>query len=164
MVHILVTLTLDDYKNDIWLDKFGYKWSTNAYGPYLLDTMQVPELIPDKYSKWSGYNDRWHSEFPRYVQTQILRAEVTMNSILPPPFIGDVYEPKEITYEYVIDRINREDAPILAQALIDEETRAEKILGKHSVPQINFTPAKEIIQTNVSKELSKFIAEYKYTS
>jgi len=158
------TLMLDDYKNDIWLDKFDYKWSTNAYGPYLLDIMQVPEPIPDKYSIWSGYNDRLHSEFPKYVQIQTLRAETTLEFMFPPHFIEDEYVPEEITYEYVIDRIYRKDLTILAQALLDEETKAQLILGKYYEEPIIFTSAKEINHTNIVHALSKFIKEYKDTS
>jgi len=159
-----VILNLDDYKNDIWLDKFGYKWSTNAYGPYLLDTIQVPEQIPDKYSPWTGYNDRWHSEFPRYVQIQILRAEATFDNMFPLHFIEDVYVPEEITYDYVIDRIDRKNTTNLTQILLDEESRAKRILGNYSSEPIIFTSASEINQTNVSNPVSKFIKEYKDTS
>jgi len=160
-----VTLSLDDYKNDIWLDKFGYKWSTNQYGPYLLDAIPVPETIPDKYSKWSGYNDRWHSEFPRYVQVQIQRAEVTLEDLYPYHFMhGDVYVPEVITYDYVIDRIDRKNVTSWNKVLLEEATKAEKIRGPYSIEPINFTYTKEINQTNVSTTVSKFIEEYKYTS
>ena len=73
-----VILTLEDYKTDIWKDEFDYQWSTNEYGPYLLDTLPVPELLSDKHSKWSGFNDRNHSGFESYKELQKAKAMLTM--------------------------------------------------------------------------------------
>jgi len=42
-----VLLTLVDYKTDIWQDEYGYMWSTNQYGPFILDTIPVPQKEPD---------------------------------------------------------------------------------------------------------------------
>jgi len=84
--------------------------------------------------------------------------------MLPLHFIDDEYMPEEIKYEYVNDRIYRKDVTILAQALIDEETRAQQILGKYSEEPIIFTSAREINHTNIVQPLSKFIKEYKDTS
>jgi len=78
-----VILTLEDYKTDIWKDEFDYQWSTNEYGPYLLDTLPVPELTSDKYSKWSGFNDRTHSGFQSYKELQNAKAILTMMEIYP---------------------------------------------------------------------------------
>jgi len=63
-----ITLSLTDYKNDTWIDKYGYIWSTNEYGPYLVDVISPPQKTPDKISPWSGINDRSHSEFANYVK------------------------------------------------------------------------------------------------
>ena len=65
-----VTLTLVDYKTDLWQDEYGYMWSTNKYGPYLIDYVSKPTQNPDPYSAWSGYNDRMHSEFETYKSQQ----------------------------------------------------------------------------------------------
>ena len=64
----LVTLTLVDYKTDMWQDEYGYMWSTDDYGPYLVDDIPRPIQEPDHFSEWSGYNDRLHSEFEDYKQ------------------------------------------------------------------------------------------------
>jgi len=69
-----VLLTLIDYKTDMWQDEYGYTWSTNQYGPYIVDLVPVPQREPDAYSEWSGYNHRTHSEFESYKQYQIDRA------------------------------------------------------------------------------------------
>ncbi len=76
-------LTLVDYKTDTWQDGYGYMWSTNNYGPYLTEDIQIPKKIQDKFSKWSGYNDRYHSEFKNYVEFQSKKAEKLSSEIYP---------------------------------------------------------------------------------
>ena len=73
-----VLLTMIDYKTDMWVDEYGYKWSTNQYGPFIVDIVPVPERTPDAYSQWSGYNDRAHSEFPAYKELQV---EIAMQTV-----------------------------------------------------------------------------------
>ena len=75
----LVTLTLVDYKTDSWQDEYGYMWSTNEYGPYLISDIPVSVKQPDVYSNWSGYNDRLHSEFEDYKNSQIEKAMDAMS-------------------------------------------------------------------------------------
>lgn len=76
-----VMLTLIDYKTDLWQDEYGYMWSTNSYGPYIIDTVPQPPQTPDKPSKWSGYNDRLHSEFAEYKKLQVEQAQETLKNI-----------------------------------------------------------------------------------
>ena len=75
-------LTLSDYKTDTWIDEYGYIWSTNEYGPYLVDMISPPEQTPDVISPWSGYNDRLHSEFGKYVKIQQEKAAIILDKIL----------------------------------------------------------------------------------
>jgi len=75
-----VLLTLLDYKTDMWQDEYGYMWSTDQWGgSYMVEYPPVPQNTPDAYSKWSGYNDRLHSEFAAYVIQQQQRAQETMD-------------------------------------------------------------------------------------
>lgn len=74
-------LTLSDYKTDTWIDEYGYIWSTNEYGPYLVDMISPPEQTPDVISPWSGYNDRLHSEFGKYVKMQQEKAAIILDTI-----------------------------------------------------------------------------------
>jgi len=76
-------LTLVDYKTDMWQDGYGYMWSANNYGPYLVDKIPIPKKVQDKFSKWSGYNDRYHSEFKNYVELQSKKAEKLSSEIYP---------------------------------------------------------------------------------
>lgn len=76
-------LTLVDYKTDMWQDGYGYMWSANNYGPYLVDKVPIPKKVQDKFSKWSGYNDRFHSEFKNYVEFQSKKAEKLVSEIYP---------------------------------------------------------------------------------
>jgi hypothetical protein len=92
----LVTLSLLDYKTDVWQDEYGYKWSTNNYGPYLIDEIPVPEKIQDKFSIWTGYNDRHHSEFKKYVELQTIKADGTASTIY--------YKYDKINDEFVIQK------------------------------------------------------------
>jgi len=64
------TLTLTDYKTDTWTDEYGYIWSTNENGPYIVDDISPPEKRDDYISPWSGVNDRVHSDFDEYVKLQ----------------------------------------------------------------------------------------------
>jgi len=68
------TLTLTDYKKDIWTDEYGYTWSTNNYGPYLVDEIPPPEKRDDYISPWTGVNDRVHSDFEAYKKLQVDKA------------------------------------------------------------------------------------------
>jgi len=43
----VVELTLTSYKNDLWQDQYGYEWSTNNYGFYIINTVPVPLKEPD---------------------------------------------------------------------------------------------------------------------
>ena len=43
----VVELTLVDYKTDMWQDQYGYLWSVNNYGFYIVDTVPVPIREPD---------------------------------------------------------------------------------------------------------------------
>ena len=74
-----VLLTLVDYKTDMWKDEYGYTWSTDKFGPYMIDYPSVPLKSTGAYSEWSGYNDRTHSEFAAYVIQQQERAQETMD-------------------------------------------------------------------------------------
>ncbi len=76
-------LTLVDYKTDTWQDGYGYIWSANNYGPFLVDKISIPKKVQDKFSKWSGYNDRYHSEFNNYVEFQSKKAEKLSSVIYP---------------------------------------------------------------------------------
>jgi len=76
-------LSLVDYKTDMWQDGYGYMWSANNYGPYLVDKVPIPKKVQDKFSKWSGYNDRYHSEFKNYVEFQSKKAEKLSSEIYP---------------------------------------------------------------------------------
>lgn len=76
-----VLLSLIDYKTDTWQDEYGYLWSVNNYGPYLVDKIPAPQKPVDAYSKWHEYNDRLHSEFENYKSLQTYLAEQKMMSI-----------------------------------------------------------------------------------
>jgi len=78
-----ILLTLVDYKTDMWQDEYGYMWSNNGYRPALVNDVPLPIPEPDNYSKWSGYNDRWHSEFDSYLELQNERALSTMIEVYP---------------------------------------------------------------------------------
>ena len=97
----LVNLTLLDYKTDVWQDEYGYLWSTNNYGPYLVDDIPIPKKTPDKYSKWSGYNDRFHSEFKNYVEFQSIKAEMMASNAY--------YKYDEIHDNFVIKKVIEPD-------------------------------------------------------
>ena len=96
-----VNLTLLDYKTDVWQDEYGYLWSTNNYGPYLNDEIPIPKKTPDKYSKWSGYNDRFHSEFKNYVEFQSIKAEMMASNVY--------YKYEEIYDNFVIQKVIEPD-------------------------------------------------------
>ena len=96
-----VNLTLLDYKTDVWQDEYGYLWSTNNYGPYLNDEIPIPKKTPDKYSKWSGYNDRYHSEFKNYVEFQSIKAEMMASNVY--------YKYEEIYDNFVIQKVIESD-------------------------------------------------------
>ena len=46
-----VEITLIDYKTDTWKDPYGYLWSNDKYGPYIIDTISPPTKEPDKFAK-----------------------------------------------------------------------------------------------------------------
>ena len=100
----LVTLTLVDYKTDMWQDEYGYMWSTNDYGPYLVDDIPRPIQDADPLSEWSGYNDRLHSEFAQYKELQIQKAEDTMQMSYSNAkgftTDSDFHKPKSFAYEF----------------------------------------------------------------
>ncbi len=95
-------LTLVDYKTDKWQDGYGYMWSANSYGPYLVDKIPIPKKIQDKFSKWSGYNDRYHSEFKKYVEFQSKKAEMLSSEIYPAyeQYIDDFHTHKVIESDF----------------------------------------------------------------
>jgi len=76
-----ILLTLIDFKTDLWQDEYGYMWSNNGYRPALVNDVPLPILEPDNYSKWSGYNDRWNSEFEKYKQDQVDKAILTISEV-----------------------------------------------------------------------------------
>ena len=120
-------LTLSDYKTDTWIDEYGYIWSTNEYGPYLVDTIHSPEQTPDVISPWSGYNDRLHSEFGKYVKMQQEKAAIVLDEIDKQERNGIMNIPTVPDNEVVFDGIDREDLN-LSQSLVKE---AQKILVKY---------------------------------
>lgn len=123
-----VLLTLIDYKNDVWKDEYEYSWSTNNHGPYLIPVMPIPRIV-DEYSKWTGYNDRNHSEFEVYKKQQIDIAQNKLNEICPYcnnlPFdkINNTF-----SYQYP-ERINTLDNPKMQSKIIVESERAQKIIS-----------------------------------
>jgi len=78
-----ILLTQVDFKTDMWQDEYGYMWSGNGYRPTLVNDVPLPIQEPDNYSKWSGYNDRWHSEFDSYLELQKEKAISTMIEVYP---------------------------------------------------------------------------------
>ena len=68
-----VTLTLVDYKNDLWQDEHGYMWSTTHYGPYMIDA--VPKPIKDA-DPPSQVMTRTHSNFPDIIISEQQRAVI----------------------------------------------------------------------------------------
>ena len=78
-----ILLTQVDFKTDMWQDEYGYMWSGNGYRPSLVNDVPLPIQEPDNYSKWSGYNDRWHSEFDSYLEQQKEKAISTMLEVYP---------------------------------------------------------------------------------
>ena len=98
-----VLLTLIDYKTDMWQDEFGYMWSSNQYGPYIVDVIPVPQKEPDTISPWSGYNDRIHSEFTMYKALQVYKALQTMEEKYHDPIQDDAKIIVQKIYEYRAD-------------------------------------------------------------
>jgi len=78
-----ILLTQVDYKTDMWQDEYGYMWSGDGYRPTLVNDVPLPIQEPDNYSKWSGYNDRAHSEFDSYLELQKEKAISTMIEAYP---------------------------------------------------------------------------------
>jgi len=116
------TLTLSDYKTDMWTDEYGYVWSTNEHGPYLVDIIPPPVKIPDEVSPWSGYNDRWHSEFGEYVKIQQEKAAIIFDEMNKQERNGKMNTAIIPDSQIVFDRIDRDD-PNISQSLIKEAQR-----------------------------------------
>lgn len=116
------TLTLSDYKTDMWTDEYGYIWSTNEHGPYLVDIIPTPVKIPDEVSPWSGYNDRWHSEFGEYVKMQQEKAAIIFDEMNKQERNGPMNTAIIPDSQIVFDRIDRDD-PNISQSLIKEAQR-----------------------------------------
>ena len=135
----LVTLTLVDYKTDMWQDEYGYMWSTNDYGPYLVDDIPRPIQDADPLSEWSGYNDRLHSEFAQYKELQIQKAEDTMQMSYSNAkgftTDSDFHKPKSFAYEfrdpkqcYEGDNIIRESC-VFGEVIDNEISKAQNIMN-----------------------------------
>ena len=93
----IVELTLTSYKNNLWQDKFGYEWSTNNYGFYIIDTVPVPLKEPDV--MWQAMT-RMNSNFADMIQFEKDRAVLVFDaskliSVLDETFAYDFTESEE---------------------------------------------------------------------
>ena len=96
-----VLLTLVDYKTNMWKDEYGYMWSGDKWGPYMVDIIPVPQKSPDAVSEWSGYNDRGHSAFTTYKFLQAEYARYMMNNLYHNPIDDDAKIIVQKTYEFL---------------------------------------------------------------
>ena len=118
----LTILTLSDYKTDTWIDEFRYIWSTNEHGPYLVDIILPPEQTPDVISPWSGYSDRLHSEFGKYVKIEQEKASIVLHDMDKQERNGLMNLHTIPDNKVVYDRIDRDDQN-LSQNMIKEAQR-----------------------------------------
>lgn len=146
------TLTLTDYKTDVWTDEYGYIWSTNQYGPYLVDVISPPEIIPDEKSPWTGYNDRGNSEFGEYVKIQQEKAAIVVAEMNKQERNGKMNIFTIPESEIVFDRFSRSDVN-LSQSLIEEAQRILVEYEKQNNPPVYEKYEKHIIAQTIKEIL-----------
>ncbi len=84
----IVLLTMVDYKNDMWQDTYGYMWSTNEYGPYLVDNIAVPIKDADPITQ---IMTRTHSEFDVIIQYEQNRAIMIFDASKIVSILGETF-------------------------------------------------------------------------
>ncbi len=109
-----VELSLVDYKNDLWQDPFGYMWTTNQYGPYLIDDIPLPIQEPDPI--WQVM-DRSNSHFDEMIQYEQARATLQYDASKSKSVPDDI-----VTVDYT-EKINKSE--LRNQILLSEAARAE---------------------------------------
>lgn len=146
------TLTLSDYKTDTWIDEYGYIWSTNEHGPYLVDIISPPEKTPDEISPWSGYNHRGHSEFGEYVKIQQEKAVLILYEMDKQERNGEIYVPTIPDSVIIHDTINRDDLnfseSLIEQAkiiVVEYKKQYEPVIYKEYEKHIITQTIKEIL-------------------
>lgn len=72
-----VIITLVDYKNNLWQDEYGYIWSTNQYGPFLVDT--IPPSLKEA-DRMSQSMTRTNSNFADVVVLEQEKALMIFNA------------------------------------------------------------------------------------
>jgi len=145
------TLTLSDYKTDTWIDEYGYIWSTNEHGPYLVDIISPPEKTPDEISPWSGYNHRGHSEFGEYVKIQQEKAAITLDEMDKQERNGEIYVPTIPDSVIIHDTIDRADLNF-SQSLI-EQAKIIVVEYKKQYEPVTYKEYEKYIITQTIKEI-----------
>ena len=116
-----VELTLTSYKDNAWQDVYGYMWSSNNYGFYIVDTVPVPVKEPDL--MWNAMT-RINSNFDAMKQTEIERAvlifdSTTLQKDIKPTFTFDI-----------VEKIDKLHDPEVLENMKIEEQKAKVILDK----------------------------------
>jgi len=129
----LVELTQIDRSAQLWIDPYGYVWYGDESKMTLLSTIPIIRL-QDSESPFSGYNDRYNSNFVMYKELQIVKAqEIFDNMVLYKEIQGD-----DLT-NYVARTIyststERVDDTELQNNLMIESEKAQKIMEYLLVP------------------------------
>jgi len=118
----VVELTLTSYKDNAWQDEYGYMWSANNYGFYIVDSVPVPLREPDV--PWLSMN-RMHSDFYKIQDYEVKRATEKLLELCPDCLDSFTDFNDSWTYELPeeYDRIKK------ISHLIDiEKIKAQKVL------------------------------------
>ncbi len=116
----VVELTLTSYKDNAWQDEYGYMWSTNNYGFYIVDTIPVPIREPDV--MWQAMT-RMNSNFADMIIYEQNRALLIYPS---EEAFADMKEP----FAYELPKSEAEMQKELQKRMDSEADRAQKELDK----------------------------------
>jgi len=153
----VVELTLTSYKNDLWQDPYGYEWSTNNYGFYIISTVPVPLKEPDV--MWQAMT-RMNSNFADMIIYEQERAVLIFDaskliSVLDETFTHDFTTHSEEQYKNEL-AVKLEIEADKAAKITKDYTKNQHLYQKNSYNHWNYfgdMTLAEINQLDFEKKL-----------